>query len=280
MTSSIPLTDVDAVRELYDRIAAEYDGRYRDPYSRIYDDVTWHHLGTLLDRLPRDAPVLDVAAGTGYVTLELLRRGFTDITAVDLSSSMLTELEQHGAAFPRSRERLTFQVEDFHDLSALPREHFAAVFCQGSALSCTSRPRVAAREMRRRLAPGGWLNLSVHNRWGCVEKILELGRAEDLRPALDEGLWHWYENGERIHEMYLFTDEDLENLAVELGLTLERRIGKLVLSRPFVEALEPGTDRYRTARRFAIDHAADVRLRRTSEYTDVVLRASRGRRSS
>lgn len=271
---NLPGASLDAVRDLYDRIAEEYDSRYRDPFSRIYDDVTWHHLEGLLDSLPRNAPLLDVAAGTGYVTLELLRRGFECVTALDLSPSMLTVLQRQAAALPRGLERLRVRVDDFHDLSALPRSHFAAVFCQGSALSCSSRPRVAVREMRNRLAPGGRLNLSVHNRWGSVEKILAEGLPGDLRPALDHGLWYWYENGEQVHEMYLFTDQDLEDLAAELDLTLERRIGKLVLSRFFVQTLELDSPRYQAARRFALDHAADTRLRQGAEYTDVVLRAT------
>lgn len=273
MKSPVPAPALGAVRDLYDRIAPEYDGRYVSPYDRIYDAVTWDHLDRLLAQVPKDAPLLDVAAGTGFVTLELLRRGFTDITAVDLSPSMLGVLDRRAREIPQGPDRLRIRVEDFHDLSALPEERFAAVFCQGSALSCTLDFRTAAREMRRRVLPGGWLNLSVHNRLGSVEKILHQGSPEDLAPALEEGRWHWYEDGERIHEMYLFCPEDWEDLTAELGLVVERHIGKLVLSRSFVASLSPDSSRFRTARKFALKHSDHPQLRWRAEYSDLVLRA-------
>jgi 2-polyprenyl-3-methyl-5-hydroxy-6-metoxy-1,4-benzoquinol methylase len=47
------------------------------------------NLGTFFATLPRDARILDVPCGVGYLEAYLLRRGFTNIRAVDLSEEQL-----------------------------------------------------------------------------------------------------------------------------------------------------------------------------------------------
>lgn len=63
--------------------------------------------------IARDAPVIDVGAGWSTLVDHLLERGFTDLTAVDLSQTALTTVrERVGAA----GGRLTLEVADVLDL--------------------------------------------------------------------------------------------------------------------------------------------------------------------
>ena len=227
-----------AVRSLYDAIAPCYDARYLDPFSLMYDDVTWRLLDGVLAQVPRGAPVLDLAAGTGYVTVELAKRGYESVTAVDLSPSMLAVLEGKLAAeAPERAGSVITLTADFHDLSALPAGRYAAAFCQGSALCCSHDPRAVVAQARRLVRPGGLVNFSVHNRFGSVEKILSKGRGEEVGAAVGAGRWYWYERGEPVHELHLFTEAELVDLGREFGLEVVAIVGKLVLSRSFVEKL-------------------------------------------
>lgn len=76
-------------RLFYEQEAEEYDfSRYGTCYGQLFRRL--HH-EALIDLLGRCIPgrVLDVAAGTGHVTLLLAKMGF-DVTALDLTERMLS----------------------------------------------------------------------------------------------------------------------------------------------------------------------------------------------
>lgn len=112
--------------------------------------------------------VLDVGAGSGFVTEELLRRG-AEVVAVDASRAMVDELTRR---FPRASSRVA-------DAEALPfaDASFDAVFAN-MCLHHVERPAVALSEMARVLRPGGrvavtdldaheheFLRTEHHDRW-------------------------------------------------------------------------------------------------------------------
>ncbi len=102
---------------------------------------------------PED-PVIDVGAGSSTLADRLLERGFTDVTAVDVSR---TALETVQARVGDRRQHLTVEVADVLDLD--PGRRFAlwhdrAVF----HFLTEAHERDAYRaSVQRSLRPGGWL---------------------------------------------------------------------------------------------------------------------------
>ena len=75
-----------AVREMFDAIAPRYDLVNRIMTFRL--DVRWRRRTVRDLRLPRGATVLDLAAGTGDLCIDLREAGLTPIS-IDLSFGML-----------------------------------------------------------------------------------------------------------------------------------------------------------------------------------------------
>lgn len=140
------------------------DTRWADDMPAAYDE----HLGPALFRpygehlaacaaalAPRD--VLEVAAGTGIVTRELVR-ALPDarVTATDLNPPMARWAQQQVAS-------ASWQVADAQDLP-FPDGAFDLVVCQFGVMFFPDRPR-AYCEMARVLRPGGSVLLAV---WDVV----------------------------------------------------------------------------------------------------------------
>lgn len=80
----------DQVRSFWDIDAATYDRSASHNPTSAVELAAW---GATLRRLlpPPPARVLDVGAGTGFLTIQLARQGY-DVTAFDLSAGMLARL--------------------------------------------------------------------------------------------------------------------------------------------------------------------------------------------
>jgi ubiquinone/menaquinone biosynthesis C-methylase UbiE len=102
-----------------------------------------------VEGLPRDAPVLEVAPGPGYLAIEMARLGMSRVTGLD-SSRTFVEIAGHQA------ERAGVSVAFRHgDAAAMPftPESFDLIVCQ-AAFKNFSRPVQALDEMHRVLRPG------------------------------------------------------------------------------------------------------------------------------
>jgi ubiquinone/menaquinone biosynthesis C-methylase UbiE len=129
--------------------------------ARIYDEeilpIWSHRFGRMMLRgleFPPKAMVLDVACGTGYPALEVLRRldEQSRLIAIDSSSAMLDVARKKAGEL--SGKRVFFRTE-----SAAPRLGFAndvydVVLCN-LGLSEMPNPRMALRELTRVAKPGG-----------------------------------------------------------------------------------------------------------------------------
>lgn len=118
----------------------------------------------LAKRVPPTAQrVLEVAAGTGRVTRQLLRTLAADaaLVATDLNEPMLAEAQRRIGPDPR----VTWQAAD---AQALPFEDasFDAVVCQFGIMFVPDKP-LALREMRRVLRPRGTLLVTT---WNVLER--------------------------------------------------------------------------------------------------------------
>lgn len=117
----------------------------------------------LARRLPATArDVLEIAAGTGRVTRQLLSVMAPEarLVATDLNAAMIER-----AAAVIADPRVTWQVADAQQLP-VPDASRDAVVCQFGLMFVPDKP-LALREMRRALRPGGTLLLST---WNALEK--------------------------------------------------------------------------------------------------------------
>lgn len=139
----------------HDAAAAEYDSKWGIDFGPIGQDQVRRKVAKALGGWP-EAPfgdALEIGAGTGYFSLNLLQLGAVErLVATDISPAMLAELK--GTA-----ERLGLEVETrATDAERLPFEDASFDFVFGHAvLHHLPDLRGALAELRRVLRPGGTL---------------------------------------------------------------------------------------------------------------------------
>ena len=101
----------------YSALAPVYDRLNRDVDYAAWADYLEECFRTYMEKKPD--LILDLACGTGAMTLELARRGY-DMTGLDLSEEMLAEADAkaRNAGFKNILEKL---LKPTHSLSKTPR---------------------------------------------------------------------------------------------------------------------------------------------------------------
>ena len=134
----------------YEALAMSYDGLTGD----IAYDETLEFFEQILSRLGK-APrtVLDLACGTGSMTVRLARRGY-QVTGVDISQEMLTVASDKLAGIETNRPIL---VQQSMEQLELPEPVELAVCCLDSInyLTDPADCRETFRRVCRHLTPGG-----------------------------------------------------------------------------------------------------------------------------
>ncbi|MDO8963769.1 MAG: bifunctional demethylmenaquinone methyltransferase/2-methoxy-6-polyprenyl-1,4-benzoquinol methylase UbiE [Coriobacteriia bacterium] len=145
------LTNTDRVRGIFARIAPGYDSF--NALASMGIDRLWRRAVVRMAGLTPESRVLDLAAGTGDLTIAMARQaGPASILSTDFVPEMLAVGEHKGAAY-KGPTRLAFQVEDAQALT-LPEATFDVVTV---AFGVRNFPDRAAnfREVLRVLVPGG-----------------------------------------------------------------------------------------------------------------------------
>lgn len=224
----------------YETLPGSYDALTRDvDYPRWADYLQWH-----FSRLPRPVEsVLDLACGTGSLTLELCRRGY-GLTGVDLSPDMLTVAEEkcREAGFP-----VPFFCQDMSALR-LPHRVDACVCCLDSVNYVLS-PKKLQKAFRRVwdvLEPGGLFLFDadtpekLRSMGGQVfldetEEVFCVWRGEYSETRRLCSFWmdlfqqngaNWTRSGE-LHREYAYTMAELAQYLTDAGFASVRQYGEL-----------------------------------------------------
>ena len=184
--------DIESLRRAYDEWANDYDVDLVDALGWDAPVQAAAHLARHVDL--RDAPVLDVGAGTGLVGEALAAHGFQHIEALDLSEKMLATCRAKGVYCGYHQAQLGLSLP-------LPTDHFAAVIAVGVLTEGHAKPD-CFEELTRVICPGGRLVFALRpdvrerfgfdhaqeafvnaGRWTLVEESPHLTGFRDLQTA-------------------------------------------------------------------------------------------------
>ncbi len=196
----------EAVRSYWDVDAQTYDGSASHYPRTAAEQAAW---SAALRRLlpPPPAKVLDVGAGTGFVSILLARQGYA-VTALDLAPGMLARLEQ------KARDAGLEVRTTEGDAADPPRHHFDAVVERH--LLWTLLGPGAALDAWHEAAPTGRLVL-LEGLWGA-----QGGYGEQLRGSCQALLRRLRGQGPDHHAEY---DPELRaQLPLGAGATPERLV--------------------------------------------------------
>jgi ubiquinone/menaquinone biosynthesis C-methylase UbiE len=264
------IADPDRIREVntryHDAAAREYDSKWAIDYGEVGQRQVVMKLSKALGGEPGHyLRSLEVGAGTGYFTINLLRAGvMTEATAIDISSGMLDELAATAGRLglevdtvQADAERLPFEDQSFdlvlghavlHHLPDLETAfaEFARVLAPGGTVVFMGEPSrngdtIAWTPKRLGgLAAPVWRRLvGAERRNGTVEPIAQPEPVHD-----DHQL-------ERFVDVHTFDPGTLQNLSVNAGFVDVRVGGEELLANAYgwlIRALEADSDPYRVPR--------------------------------
>jgi demethylmenaquinone methyltransferase/2-methoxy-6-polyprenyl-1,4-benzoquinol methylase len=148
--NNLPEDHARRVREMFARISSRYDLLNHLLSANI--DKRWRRatVRKLQPLIPLGARILDVACGTGDLSIEIFEQTGAEVVGLDFCRPMLDLAKQ-------KTQRITF-IEG--DALGLPfaDQTFDAVFI-GFGLRNLSSTETGLRELRRVLKPGGWAGL-------------------------------------------------------------------------------------------------------------------------
>lgn len=159
------------LQERYDQWAADYDKDLKDEFGWIGPESTVEFFSKYV---PCEAKVLDAGAGTGLVGMVLNKKGYGNITAMDMSNGMLDQARgkkvYNDYKLGILGETLDFESNSFGGIISV------GVFTLGHA------PASGFEELVRLAKPGAHivftLRPDVYEEKGFREKFLELEEAK------------------------------------------------------------------------------------------------------
>lgn len=199
-------------------------------------------------RLSKDAAILDLACGAGRHSICLARRGYTNITAIDLSPTLLREGEETAK---KEGVKIVFRKQDIRNFSGtydLIMNLFTSI---GYFESDEENEEVIVRSGRH-LYPGGYFVLDFLNASALKKnlvpytvKFLDGGEKVEMFRSIEHDrvekkiLIHAAAGRKEFYEsVRLFTRDDFERMFMKAGITITDIFGDYFGS-PFDEGSSP-----------------------------------------
>jgi SAM-dependent methyltransferase len=168
----------------YDSIAAQYAAKVDSaPYNAFYERPAMLGMLPPVDGLR----ILDAGCGPGWYTGQLLERG-ARVDGIDASAEMVAHATRRLSHYPAAvASRATLRVASLGETLPFADSAFDGAI---SPLVLHYLPdwRPALREIRRVLAPGGWLLLSTHHP-AADAALFETSHYFDIEHVTD--VWDW-----------------------------------------------------------------------------------------
>jgi ubiquinone/menaquinone biosynthesis C-methylase UbiE len=242
MAATVPTLDTERIRDAniryHDAAAHGYDSKWAIDFGEIGAGQVLVKLSKALGRPPgRYARALEIGAGTGYFSLNLVRQGVIgEAVATDISPGMLERLAQTAQEL---RVDVDARQADAESLP-FPDDSFDLVLGHAVLHHLPGLDR-ALSEFHRVLAPGGTMAFmgepSAHgHRLAAMPKRLGAlvepawRRAMRAAPKADAGspspAEHTYGALEGLVDVHTFTPGDLRALARDAGFTDVRVSGE------------------------------------------------------
>ena len=242
----------------HDAAAEDYDCKWAIDYGEIGQGQVLGKLRKALGRPPGRYPrALEIGAGTGYFTINLLRAGVIErATATDISPGMLRALSAtaHGfgldvRAVEADAEALPFEDGAFdlvvghavlHHLPGLDRAmaEFRRVLAPGGTLAFMGEP---SRHGDRLAATPKWIGGLVEPAWRRAMRAAPKQNDGDRAPDAELT----YGRLEGLVDVHTFTPGELRALAHDAGLVDVRVSGEELLANVygwFLRRLESDVD--------------------------------------
>jgi ubiquinone/menaquinone biosynthesis C-methylase UbiE len=231
-----------------DVIDAEDSARlWHDMLARIEDEVGWSRYGVVYDDLLLQFPdyralvqqvaglvggsrrCIDLGAGTGNGTIELLRDPEREVWAVEINETMLHHLRAKLAPSGCEHEdRLTVVKDNLTRLDALPRAYFDAAVMTNVLYAVRDR-QACLRQVNRVLKPHGVLALSTPHRGTDVDRLFKKLREALERQGVFEAFREQFDAARSRHHAMLHliqrdTVDDTLEMLHEAGFEVEATI--------------------------------------------------------
>lgn len=265
--SPLPTDRIHEANVLYhDAAAKDYDTKWAIDYGEIGQGQVLGKLAKALGHAPAHYPrALEIGAGTGYFTINLLRAGVIDhAVATDISPGMLRALSATAHGFDldvrtveADAEKLPFADGSFdlvvghavlHHLPGLDRAmaEFSRVLVPGGTLAFMGEP---SRHGDRLAATPKWIGGLVEPAWRRIMRAAPKENGSDPVPAAERT----YGRLDGLVDVHTFTPDELHALARRAGLVDVRVSGEELLANMygwFLRRLEADVDPMSVPRRW------------------------------
>ena len=192
---------------IYDLLAPFYDTVNRDVDYRVWADFIEEVFDKTLDKRPE--LILDLACGTGRMTLELASRGY-DMTGVDISPEMLdvAKVAEEGMNNPTSVLWLSQDMREFELYGTVD----ATVSCLDSMNHLTSVKdfKKTLSLVHNYLVPDGVFIFDINGK----RKFEQIYAENSYFMELDEGFFVWqnyYNEKSRLCDFYITLFKESQN---------------------------------------------------------------------
>ena len=189
------------------------------------------HMDVLKQYLKSDMRVLEIGAGAGIFTKELIHL-VQHLVVSDISEVQLSLNKKHMQELGVLDSVHEYRVLDLIDLGELKRGSFDAVVCIGGPLSyLLDKEPVALQQIIHVLKPRGIAVLGVMSLINTVVRLMSYVRSEkeaigidNMRWMLASGIQDQEHNPSTEHYCHMMTSPDVDELLRNVGVdVLERR---------------------------------------------------------